>query len=61
MSQLTKAFLVNKKGFGPAGGAVGLVLKPAPVRAAESEPVGGTDDLSTRMPTGAQRVEGEPP
>ncbi len=62
MSQLTKAFSVNKKGFSPAGGAaVGVVLKPEPEHAAESEPVGGTGDFSTPMRTVAQRVEGEPP
>ena len=64
MSQLTKAFSVNKKGFSPAGGAgvgVGVVLKPEPEHAAESEPVGGTGDFSTPMRTVAQRVEGQPP
>jgi len=42
MSQLAKAFSVDKKGFSPAGGAaVGVVLKPEPEHAAENEPVGG--------------------
>ena len=62
MSQLTKASLVNKGGFSPAGGAaVALVLKPEPEHGAESEPVGGTGDLSTLMRTVARRIKGEPP
>ena len=38
MSQLTKPLAANKKGSSPAPGAiVGLVLKPEPEHAAESE------------------------
>ena len=62
MSQLTKAFSVNKGGSSPAGGAaVGVVLKPEPEHAPESEPVGGTGEFSTLMRAVGQRVEGEPP
>ncbi len=60
MSQLTKAFWVNKTGFSPAGcAAVGVV--PEPELSAVSEPVGATGVLSAPMRTVAQRVEGEPP
>ena len=58
--QLMKAFSV-KKGLSPAGPGFGVVLKPEPEHAAESEPVGGTGEFTTRMRCVAQRVEGEPP
>ena len=62
MSQLTKAFSVNKMGFSPAGGTpVGVALKSEPAHAAEREPVGRTGDFSTLMRTVARRVEGKPP
>ena len=62
MNQLTNPFSVNEKGFSPAGGVgVGVVLKPKPEHAAESEPVGGMGDFSTLMRTVAHRVEGQQP
>ena len=62
MSQLMKAFSVDKKGFSPAGAAApGVVLKPEPKHASESEPVGVTGDCSISMRTNAERVEGGPP
>jgi len=62
MSQLTNLLSVNMNGFSPAGGAaVGVVLKPEPEHAAESESVGATGDFSTPTRTVAKRVEGEPP
>ncbi len=62
MSQPTQDFSVKEKGSSPAGGgAVGVVLKPEPEHAAESEPVGATGDSSTLMRTLAQQVEGESP
>jgi hypothetical protein len=62
MSQLTKAFSVNKGGSSSAGGAAfGVVLMQEPEHAPESKPIGGTGEFSTLTRAVGQRVEGEPP